>query len=328
MMNSAGKPFQPPSWATNPHLQTIAANRKIRLLGTNEMAATALEWVVDAGNDVRLQGWYSRRPGGGKGLVILLHGWEGSAGSTYVMATGRFLYRQGYDIFRLNLRDHGSSHHLNPGLFNGTLGEEVFQGVSQAASLAAGCSCFLVGFSLGGNFALRVGLHRECRSIHNLCRIICISPCLDPLKTTRAIDRSSLYRWYFLKKWRRSLGIKQNIFPELYDFHTVLGSRTCLEMTERVIADYSPFPSYGEYFEQYTLTGGVLEDLQVPTTVITAADDPVVPVDDFYDLPEIDKLELLVQPHGGHCGFLDQLPFGCWYEGVIAELLAGNGCVR
>ncbi|MBW2365517.1 MAG: hypothetical protein JRF25_10750 [Deltaproteobacteria bacterium] len=95
-----------------------------------------------------------------KGLVIMLSGWEGSSRSTYMLCTGRYFYRNGYSIFRLNFRDHGETHHLNEGLFYGTLLDEVFESVRQAAGLESGLSTFLVGFSMGGNFALRVA--RKC----------------------------------------------------------------------------------------------------------------------------------------------------------------------
>jgi len=315
--------FQPPGWARNPHFQTIIANRKIRSLGSNLMASVALETVIDAGNDIRLQGFHSfHLENGGKGLAILVHGWEGSAESTYIKALGKVVFQQGYDVFRLNMRDHGSSHHLNPGLFNGTLSEEFFQAVKNIAAMAAPPNCFLIGFSLGGNFALRFGLHAEVASVGNLQRIIGISPCMDPYKTTCALDRQAFYRWYFLRKWRRSLMKKESIFPELYDFSRVFAGHNCLEMTRLMIEQYTDMSGYEEYFEQYTLTGGVLEDLTVPVTIITAADDPLVPVEDFYDLPDIDCLELLIQRYGGHCGFIDQVPSGCWHERKVCELLA------
>jgi predicted alpha/beta-fold hydrolase len=85
-----------------------------------------------------------------------LHGWEGSVDSTYLQRCGRSLYRHGYDIFRLNFRDHGDSHHLNSGIFYAVLLEEVYQAVIQAAEFARGGPVFMIGFSLGGNFVLRI----------------------------------------------------------------------------------------------------------------------------------------------------------------------------
>ena len=51
-------------------------------------------------------------------VVILLHGWEGSSQSAYQVTTAHYLLNHGYDVLRLNLRDHGESHHLNKEMFN------------------------------------------------------------------------------------------------------------------------------------------------------------------------------------------------------------------
>jgi hypothetical protein len=121
------------------------------------MRAAAREVILTTGENTRLLGQYSPQPSEESlGLVILLHGWEGSTDSTYIQCTGNALYRRGYDIFRLNFRDHGDSHHLNEGLFYAVLLEEVFQAVSQVCRKANGKPVFLVGFSLGGNFSLRI----------------------------------------------------------------------------------------------------------------------------------------------------------------------------
>ena len=101
--------------------------------------------ILDAGEGVRLQGFLSRCEGSSRGLVILLHGWEGSANSAYIVSTGRYLYDRGFDVFRLNLRDHGDSHHLNEGLFYGTLIEESHEGVRAAAAMSRSGSAFLIG---------------------------------------------------------------------------------------------------------------------------------------------------------------------------------------
>ena len=58
-------------------------------------------------------------------LVILIHGWEGSSQSAYQVTTAHYLLKQGFDVLRLNMRDHGESHHLNPEAFNSTLITEV-----------------------------------------------------------------------------------------------------------------------------------------------------------------------------------------------------------
>ena len=314
--------FKPQPWAKNPHLQTVFGSLRIRAWGENPMLASALEVVLEAGKGVRLLGYHSQQPGKEScPLVLLIHGWEGSSESTYMLSTGRYLFSKGCDVFRLNLRDHGKSHHLNEGLFHGARIEEVFHAARRVSSLARG-PFFIAGFSLGGNFALRVALRASESAIPNLREIICISPSLDPHKATVAIDESP-YRHYFLRKWKRSLLKKQALFPRQYDFTGTLKLQTCMEMTESVMKYYPEFPTYRDYFRQYTLTGEALSALSVPVTTVSAEDDPIICARDMRDVRANGYLRRLIQSHGGHCGFLEPFPFGCWYERKIMNLIAG-----
>ena len=315
--------FSPATWARSAHLQTIFGSLSLRVWGTNEMDDASREMIVDAGNGVRLLGCHSRQCGRPpRGLIILLHGWEGSTDSTYMRSTGRFFYRLGYDIFRLNLRDHGRSHHLNRGLFHGALTEETAQAVANICRLLPDRDCYLVGFSLGGNFALRIAIRQTVAPISNLKEVFCISPALDPHKATLAIDAGfPAYRRYFLAKWKRSLRIKQRYFPDLYNFDGILHHTTCMALTEAIMPYYPEFGDYRDYFRRYTLTGDVLASLALPVTIFTSEDDPVVAAEDFHQLPRYAYLHLSIQKYGGHCGFLDPFPWGCWYERRIAQIM-------
>jgi uncharacterized protein len=295
----------------------------MRVWGKNEMTDASRTIIVEAGDGVRLLGYHSPQSGQeSRGLIILLHGWEGSADSTYVLSTGRYFYRRGYDVFRLNLRDHGKSHHLNRGLFHGALLEETARAVGNVSQLLPQKPSYLIGFSLGGNFALRIALRQSVRPIANLRRVFAISPALDPYKSTLAIDAGpTAYRLYFLAKWKRSLREKQRLFPELYCFDEILRHKTCLSMTEAIMAYYTEFPSYRDYFRRYTLTGDALASVAMPIAIFIAQDDPVVPVEDFYHLPYNEHLKLSIQKYGGHCGFLHPFPWGCWYERYIGAIL-------
>ncbi|MFB3924740.1 MAG: YheT family hydrolase [Syntrophales bacterium] len=315
--------FRPTFWARNPHLQTVFASLKLRAAGMNRMIACTRKMIIDAGDGVRLIGFFSQHPESeSRGLIMMIHGWEGSSQSTYMLCTGRYLFGKGYDIFRLNMRDHGDSHHLNEGLFHGALIEEIFKAAAEVSSLSADKPFAIIGFSLGGNFALRIA--RKCASseIPGLKRVIAVSPVLDPHKTTIAIDRgSSIYRNYFLKKWKASLRKKQSLFPGKYDFGHMLQAETCMELTDRIIPVYSPFADSREYFREYTLLGNVFSDLEVPVLIMTARDDPFIDPVDFYDLHGNEHLRISIQRYGGHCGFLDPFPFGCWSDRRIYDIL-------
>ena len=117
----------------------------------------------DPGRSVRLLGLYTPGrlgPGAGepRGLAMLLHGWEGDSHSAYNLSMGSALVRAGYDVLRLNMRDHGPTHHLNKGLFYATLIQEVHAAAKQVGLLAGRRPFFLIGASLGANFVVRMAL--------------------------------------------------------------------------------------------------------------------------------------------------------------------------
>jgi len=286
------------------------------------MLDSANEVILNPVHDIRLQGFYSAQTGErSKGLVMLLHGWEGSVNSAYMLRTGSFLYENGFSVFRLNYRDHGDTHHLNPGLFYAVLLDEVFGAVQLLAKDVGQFPFYLVGFSMGGNFALRVA--RKCAEnpIQNLKQIFSISPVLDPERSTNAIDANPLIQRHFRKKWAGSLRKKQTAFPDLYDFREVLTHKTIAEMTEVMIQRYSEYETSSDYFRDYAVMGDALADLTVPGTIVTARDDPIIPVQDFYDLKLHSSTELIIHRHGGHNGFLETLSGRAWYQKKILEKL-------
>ena len=320
-------PFVPPLGLRNAHLQTIVSSLKIRTRGQEQLDRKAREVLVDAGDGVRLLGHYTpREEGSSRGLILLLHGWEGGSDSTYMLTTGGFFYRKGYDVFRLNLRDHGGTHHLNEGLFNSSLIEESHRAVQWVAETQENPAFFILGFSLGGNFAMRMAVRHSQHPIRNLRHVLAISPVLDPQKATVAMDRSIfIYRSYFLKKWKQSLQKKQSLFPHRYDFRDLMKCRTLMEITDRILLRYSRYKTAKEYFQTYTLTGRTFSELSVPLLVLTAADDPIIPVEDFIELKGNHHLHIRVEKYGGHCGFLRDYRLQAWYEDLIDRVLASPG---
>ena len=315
--------LDPPFLLKPAGVQTALASAGMRAWGKNPMVDAARETILTTADGVRLLGAMSRQPKAhSKGLAILLHGWEGSSKSTYILTTGRFLFSRGFDVFRLNLRDHGPSHHLNSGIFYAVLLDEVFDAVRQISQAEQGRPVFLAGFSLGGNFALRIARRCDARPIAGLKQVVSISPVLNPDKATDRIDASRFILKYFLKKWRRSLAIKQRLFPEHYDFSTIMDVDNIREMTERLLARYSAYDSAASYFKDYTLINNDLQGVTTPTTIITAEDDPIIPVEDFYGLHTSPSTRLIVQPYGGHNGFLEGWRLNGWYERVMVEAFA------
>ncbi|WP_157468036.1 YheT family hydrolase [Desulfatibacillum aliphaticivorans] len=321
-MNDLFLPIRPLRGA---YLQTLMASSRYRALGKKPMVSASREAILHCEDRVRLQGFYSpQADGDSKGLVIMLHGWEGSANSSYILSSGRRLYNLGYDVFRLNFRDHGESHHLNRGIFLSILLDEVFQGVHQAAGFSGGKPVFLVGFSLGGNFALRIAAKESGHRIPNLKQVAAVSPVISPNRACDAIDADPLIQWYFMRKWKKSLAIKNKLFPSL-GLEKVLAETNLRDMTQALLDIYEAgYKKAHDYFDAYAVNNGWLKDVIIPTLIVTAEDDPVIPVQDFFGLETSAACRMIIHQYGGHNAFIETFTRTSWVDHKLQEVFASH----
>ena len=324
-LTSTTAPFHPPPLLRHRHLQSVLASMGLRRPAVRRRCQTMLDrsvpHVLDCGAGVRLMGLHSAHGDRLRDLAVLLHGWEGSADSLYLISAAGHLFSRGFDVFRLNFRDHGPTHHLNRGLFHACRIDEVVGAVKAAAARFAHRSLFIGGFSLGGNFALRVAVRAPAAGIL-LRRAVAVCPVLDPVRTMDVLETGpAFYHDYFLRKWRRSLRRKRELFPDLTDIEDLGRFRTLREMTDAFAPGHTGFPTAEAYLSGYAIVGPVLSELTVPSHVILSADDPVIPSDDLARLARPPALNVMVTRYGGHCGFLDHLFRASWAERRMARWL-------
>jgi hypothetical protein len=327
---AAGGDFRPPAWLSHPHVQSIFPSLPLRRPAVERrcaglLRASAAE-IIDCGDGVRLLSYHATQERLGREparrLAVLLHGWEGSADSLYILSLGQFLLDRGFDVVRLNLRDHGDSHHLNPEIFHSCRIAEVVGAVRRLQVLYPAQSLNLVGFSLGGNFCLRVGARASAAGI-DIARIVAVCPVLDPEHTMDRLERGwVLYRRYFIWKWRRSLRKKQAAWPQLYDLGDALRLDTLMAMTEHLVRVFGNYPTVTDYLRGYAVVGDALSSIVHPTRIIAAADDPIIPAADLARLARLDALEITCTALGGHCGYYEGGRGSTWIEReVYATLL-------
>jgi predicted alpha/beta-fold hydrolase len=321
--------FRPPRWLRNRHLQSMLAStawRRGRILrAAAPLLAAQREVLLDCGAGVRLQCFRSSPPHGSGDAVVLLHGWEGSADSLYVLSLAQRLFAQRFEVLRLNLRDHGDTHHLNRELFHSCRLPEVIGAVRALQPHFAGTALKLVGFSLGGNFMLRVAAQAREAGL-DLARVIAVSPVLDPGETLTALQRGVPgYERYFVRKWLRSLRRKQAAWPDSYDFSELARLRDLRRMTAELVRSYTGFPTLEDYLNGYAITGARLARLEVPALILTSLDDPIIPAGALARLARPTALSISVTRYGGHCGFFQQLTGPTWVERrILAELGSGG----
>ncbi len=317
--------FAPPAWLASPHVQSILPSAPLRramvLRRAQPLCERSEPLVLDCGSGVRLGAYYAEPSRGADRLVMLLHGWEGSADSQYLLSIGQHLLTHGYAVLRLNFRDHGATHHLNPGLFHSCRIDEVVGAVAAVQKQHSEKSLSLVGYSLGGNFALRVALRAPQHDLH-IRQVVAVCPVLDPARTLRALEVGPyVYRRYFVHKWRNSLLQKCAAWPLLYDRADFLKDASLTEMTEALVLQHAGFTDLESYLNGYALVDDVLQPLRVRSRIIAALDDPIIPSNDLERLAQPQALTITPVARGGHCGFLNDLAGPSWADEYIRRQL-------
>ena len=337
--------FRPATWLRSPHLQSILPGlpplRNLAARRARSVTMRAEEWLLDCGECTRLQAWYTPSAtgmattgtaatgtaatgGAVERLALLLHGWEGSADSAYVLSLAAELLASGYHIVRLNLRDHGDTHHLNPDLFHSCRLPEVIGAVQAITARARPRRLYGAGFSLGGNFLLRVAASGQAPAA--LAGVVAVSPVLEPARTLEAMETGlGVYERYFVRKWLRSLRHKQRHWPDRYDIDATLVDRTLRGMTAALVDRHTGYPTLDDYLSGYAITGARLATLTVPARLLTAADDPIIPAGDLERLAAVPQLTVVRTRHGGHCGFIDRPGRASYADRFVADAFAAFG---
>jgi predicted alpha/beta-fold hydrolase len=321
----SGKDFRPPWPLTSGHIQTMLSSSGVRrqLLPARAHSVQdgAEHVVVDGGDGVRLTGAYTaqRVQSAASGLAVLFHGWEGSVDSTYVLQTGSRLLQDGWDVFRLNFRDHGDSHQLNEALFHSCRIDEVVNALADIARRYPARPMALAGFSLGGNFALRAALRAPQAGIP-LAYALAVCPIIDPGEGLFSLEETApwFYQAYFMHKWRRSLKTKQAAFPNREFFELAELRQSLRGLTEALVLRHTDFGSLQAYLDGYSVAGNALAAMPIRATILTAEDDPVIPVSSFRNLQLPPNVELDISRYGGHCGFISGLNMTSFTDDYIA----------
>ncbi len=316
-----------PSWLyRNGHANTIAASSLLRKAFawriSQQFRKQSQSKILSLDNDVRLQGFFNTQTNSAnKPLALILHGWLGCAGSLYLLPIANQLYAKGFNVVRLNFRDHGGTQHLNKELFHSCRLEEVLNATQTIQLQVPHSTFYIIGFSLGGNFALRIGTEADNKGL-NINKIISICPVMNAanaLAETQSMP--SIYTEYYLRRWKNMLKTKHKLFPDAYDLATIQKQSSLTSMTEHLLLQYTKFDSVAHYLHGYSITGERLKTLSIHSDVYIAEDDPVIPFHDHENLYASEFLNIHLTQFGGHCGYLDGLFDMNWIDKQIIKNL-------
>ena len=260
---------------------------------------------------------------GSRGQIVFLHGLEGCADAGYVLSFSQAALIRGFGVHRVNLRTCGGTEHLCETMYHSGLTADT-RAILHSIRKRTSEPTFLVGFSLGGNVALKLG--GELGETDLLSGICAVSAPVDLAACVRAMNKYSnrLYARRFLDRLRNRVRRKSQLSPHLYSPAGLDDVRTIWEFDDRFTAPLFGFGTAANYYATQSAVRYV-HAIRVPTLLICAKDDPLVP-SEVYDDPVFRSnpaITLLPTQHGGHLGFLSRQKPRFWVDKTALDWIDG-----
>lgn len=298
-------PFEPHPLLRGGHAQTMAG---VYLPGMRvEYRATQHRVQLSDGDELVL---HDDRPDGwrdGDRAVMLIHGLGGTYQSGYMRRISHRLCAIGVRVFRLDLRGAGAGIWLAKLPYHSGRSDDAAAALAYIARTCPSSPTTLVGFSLGGNVALKLLGEVGSDSCGNLDSAMAVAPPVE-LQTCcqRLQERDNrLYDWRFVgllirqheERLRRVEGTPPMPFQ--------VRPRTLLELDDQFTAPINGFGNAANYYHACS-SARFVPDIRKPTLIMTAKNDPIIPVEMFGRLNLPPCVKLHIAAGGGHLGFISR----------------------
>ncbi|QEG20256.1 putative hydrolase [Mariniblastus fucicola] len=314
-------PFRPDTWLANCHMQTILPLFK----RGKRVVYSATKHIVHLRDGDRLvvhddkpKDWIT-----GDRIVILLHGLVGCHGSPYVVRCADKLTRHGIRTIRVDMRGFGDSTLISHSHLHGGCSpdlDDVIDSVHRHSPLS---KISVVGFSIGGNIALKAAGEWGDHPHPNVDSIFAVSPPVDLERTSWNLRQfgNRIYELYFMRRLKSHLALRRRKVKGLKDNGLNPLPDRLLQFDDEFVAPVLGYSGAREYYKVCS-SGPQLKNITVPTIILTSEDDPIVPFDIYSDFDFSTYVNLVSTKHGGHLGFLGKSirdPDSHWMDWRIAN---------
>lgn len=289
--------FKAAWWCSNPHCQTIYPTffrKAVHIKLSKERLTTPDGDFLDIA--------YPDDNGGH--LVLVFHGLEGSLQSHYAKGMLKALYDAGlYPVFMHFRGCSGEANKTTRRYYSAETSDPAFllQTFQQRYPQR---DIYAVGFSLGGNMLLK--WLNDMGENSPMKKAVAISVPFDLSSCDKRLQKglSRIYLKHLLDKLHEGIKLKHEagLFPA--DYTKAINSKTFWEFDEYATAPLHGFKGADDYYAKCS-SKFYMKDIQTPTLIIQAKDDPFLTLDalpNYNETPPTIKLELTDK--GGHVGFI------------------------
>ena len=306
------------------HLQTLVPY----ILPKTPDPQTGICHIIDTRDDDQIaviddqfEGWQD-----GERVVIAMHGLTGSHESGYMVRLRNEMEFLNTRIFRIDMRGFGDSTLISRGHCNAGCKDDLEDVIHEVIEMCPGSPVTIVAFSLGANIALHyLGMSGK-QLPNNLDSAIVVAPPIDlnycSWNLRRGLNR--VYDQSFIRTLHSQLQLRRRKVPDLIDLDVLPLPRRLLQFDDEFTSIVCGYQGAKDYYEKCS-SAPHLRAISIPTTILIAENDPVVPAGMFEKWPVSEQVQIQRTRSGGHLGYLGRsLGNGPrWLERRIAAWIQG-----
>ena len=256
-----------------------------------------------------------------KGELILAHGLEGSSESGYMLSMAAAALEAGYATHRYNMRGCGDSPWNRQSNYHSGQTADLLT-VARERKRAGGLPVYLVGFSLGGNMVLKLAGELGEQGGDVLAGVCSVSPPIDLAKSVAETARphNFLYQNRFVGRLKDRVRRRHPMAPDLFPLEHLPKVKSIYDFDDYYTARIFGFGRADNYYATQS-SNQFLHRIRVPSLVIHAKDDPLIPksIYNHAAFRENPALQLIATEHGGHLGFLARHRPRFWLDGLMVQ---------
>lgn len=255
-------------------------------------------------------------------IAILCHGLEGSSSSTYIKATSKLLYSNGYDIAAMNYRSCSGEINKQLKMYHSGHTDDLHTVINLV--LPNYDEIYLIGFSLGGNMVLKY-IGDDIHKVNTKIKAsVGISVPVDLHGSSLELSKfkNFMYNRRFLKTLIKKIKLKHKQHPGKFDIKQLKNVKKLIDFDNYFTSVIHNFKDAKDYYAKCNCKQ-FLEKITTPTLLINSLDDPFLSKS-CYPITEATNsnyLNLMTPKYGGHVGFTSSSKEHFWHEKQILNFI-------